>query len=177
MCHATPYASRQKLNTDIGIIQLATANLTSWDTAQTAHDNARTQPQRSHPKTQPSSFVPGGPRMRFVRALDAYFALRISFRNRATPLRFPSHIGFGWDEGNLLLGAWLVFGWEWLGPATPRGVAGRRAFARDGLVGAGPSSMDGPACLGYAACASSLMSLASSSMRMWAVLLTRSAVA
>lgn len=24
MCHATPYASRQKLNTDIGIIQLAT---------------------------------------------------------------------------------------------------------------------------------------------------------
>lgn len=29
--------------------QLATANLSSWDTAQTAHDNARTQPRRSHP--------------------------------------------------------------------------------------------------------------------------------
>ena len=39
---------------------------------QTARDNARTQPLRSHPKTQPSFFVPGGPRMRFVRALDAY---------------------------------------------------------------------------------------------------------
>lgn len=72
VCHVTPCASRQKLNTDIGIIQLATAYLTSWDTAQTEHDNARTQPQRSPPKTQPSFFVPGGPRMRFVRALDAH---------------------------------------------------------------------------------------------------------
>lgn len=115
--------------------------------------------------------------MRFVRVFDACSAIRISFRNRATVLLFPSHIGLGWDEGNLLLGAWLVLGLGWLGPATPRGVAGRRAFARDGLVGAGPSGLDGPARLGYAACASSLMSLASSSMRMWAVLLTRSAVA